>query len=400
MTIAGPSGQSVDFSSPFYHVTVVQRDGKTLDVTSRVSSMTHADSGKKSTSLLELEMDNADDYVVSQYDIMRKGAIFRVSYGYPNLVRDAGEFVAKEHEGNSKQINIKAYERKRSKMARRMQVRTWTDVTRSFVVRDVLRKQGFDDRQMSITETTTRYPSITQASEDDWMFIQGLADLEGFSLWADEAGVFWKKPQNGQKPSYLFRRARNAVGIGYIKDYSIDSFGPGVPGRIVLKGRDPYLKTSYEVTADEQQTSDLVLLTDSDDIASPDATDRDDAYEMLKNIGMRSQQEAKKLADALFKEYKYNALKLKLTVFGDPTIRTNRVVLVWGIGPTVDGLYDTKECKHSFSGGYSCEISLRRNGLRKPSSKANKEDDALRGLLGASGKWKPPPPYKVTGPSE
>jgi phage protein D len=387
-------GSSVDFSSPFYHVEVKQQRGGWLDVTSRVNSLIHNDSGKRSTSMLELELDNRDDYILAQYDLMRKGAIFRCRYGYPNLVRDAGEFVAKEHAGNRVSISVKSYERKRSRMARKMQARIWRNVTRSFVVRDVLRQQGFDNRQISITETKTKYPSISQTREDDWTFVQALAELQGFDFWADEGGVYWMRPQRDKKPTHLFRRVRNAIGIGFIKDYTIDSFGSGVPGRIVLKGRDPYLKISYSVTADNNSTEDLVLLTDSDDTPTPEEGDRagsDNGYEMVRAIGMRSQKEAQRLADALYKEYKYNALKLKLTIFGDPTLRTHRNILVWGLGPALDGIYHTKTVRHQFSGGYNCELQLRRDGMRKKGRggvKAYPEDGALAGIKHHKGRWR------------
>lgn len=396
-------GASVDFGSPFCHVRVKQKTGGWLDVTGRVTAMTHTDSGRRSTSMVDIEFDNSDDYILAQYDLMRKGAIFRVSYGYPNLVRDAGEFVAKEHEGNRQTVSVKAYERKRSRMSRKMQKRTWRDMTRSHVVRDILKKQGFNDRQLTITETETKYPSITQANEDDWKFIRGLAELQGFDFWADEGGVYWMKSPRDKKPSHLFRRVKNAIGIGFIKDYSIDSFGAGVPGRVILKGRDPYLKISYSVTVDKQSSADMVFLTDeTDDGATPEEGDRkgsDDGYEMVRAIGMRSEAEARKLAEAIYKEYRYNALKLKLTVFGDPTLRTHRVVMVWGIGPAIDGLYQVKEVRHSMSGGYDCELELRREGLRKKKrSKSDPEDKARKGIMGAKGKWrKPRGTYKVTG---
>jgi len=386
--------QSVDFSSPFYVVEVRTQAGQWMDITARVESLTHVDSGTRRTSTLEVELDNRDDYVVAQFDLMRKSAIWRARYGYPNLVREAGEFVAKEHEGNAKRIVVRAYERKRSRSARRMQPRTWRDVTRSQVVRDVLRKLGIPAHQVHVTDTTTRYPTITQAAEDDWSFLQGLADLQGFDLWADEGGVYWMRAPRDKRPSHLFRRVRNAIGIGYIQDYDIDSFGAGVPGRVVLKGRDPRRKTTYEVVADGTQTEDLVLLADSESLVTPDDGDRqntDDGYELRRNIGMRSAKEAKRLAEAIYKEYRYGALKLKLKVFGDPTLRTHRVVMVWGIGPTVDGLYAVKTVRHTFGAGYECEVELQRDGIQKKSKKTSvaPEDIALQNLLGAKSDVRP-----------
>lgn len=400
---------AIEFSSPHYHVQLVQRRGGLLDLTARVLNLTHKDSGRRSTSTLEIELDNADDYILSNADLMRKGAVMRVSYGYPGLMRNAGEFVAKEHAGNSKTIRITGYERKRSRMARKMQRRVWHDTTRSQVVRELLKAHGFTADQVEIEDTTTKYPTISQTSEDDWAFVQRLADLQGFAFYADEAGIHWHRAvKSGQRPTHLMRYVRGVVGVGYIQEYDIDSFGVGVPGRIMLKGRDPLLKTTFTCVASATDTQDLEPLVISDDLQSPDDGDvetrGDYGYEIVRNIGMRSEAEAKKLADALYKQYRYNAVKLKLKTFGDPTLRTHKVIIVWGIGPAVDGMYQIKEVTHTLGEGYSCGVELRRDGLKKMFGLASKRFDQkvqslLSGLLNVGIDVKVPKPNKATGGS-
>jgi hypothetical protein len=56
---------------------------------------------------------------------------------------------------------------------------------------------------------------------------------------------------------------------------------------------------------------------------------------------------------------------MSLTLFGDPTVRTNRVILIWGVGPAVDGMFLVKNVKHELADGYGMSVELQRNGLKK-----------------------------------
>lgn len=374
----------VDLLSPHYYVQVREKNGTWTNITDRVEDVIHTDKGGSGpTSRIELPINNFDDWALRTEAVLRKGARFKVKYGYPGRMREPGEFIAKEHKGNSKTITITAHERKRSKRSRRPASKTWYDKTRSEVVREVLSGKGTDDSTLYLQDTSQRFASITQAKETEWEFAERLARLEGFELWADEGGIYWKEPERAKPPSHMFRYVKNIVGVGVIKEYSIDSFGAGVPGRIVLYGRDPRTKRTYKVEGSETGTKDLVQVVDSDDIKTPDEGDQvdegDSGFEVARNIGSRTEIEAQLLANAIYKDYKYNALKLNLTVFLDPTVRVFANTLVWGLGPSLDGVYSLRNATHRCVAKEST-LQLRRGGRRKAASDSAL-DTALREFL-------------------
>jgi hypothetical protein len=382
----------VDLLSAHYHVQVRELNGTWTNITDRVDDVVHTDRGSGETSRVELPINNFDDWALRTEAILRKGARFRVSYGYPGRMREGLEFVAKEHKGGSKTITVTAHEKKRAKRSRRQQSRTWFNKTRSEVAREVLGGHGLDDGAIYITETAERLASITQTNEHAWLFAERLARLEGLELWADERGVYWQEPPRAKPPSHLFRGIKGVVGVGIIKDYSIDSFGAGVPGRVKLYFRDPRTKKADAVEGSDTGTRGLVELVDSDDIKTPDEGDQyddgDSGFEIVRNIGSRTKQEAQKLADSIYKDYKYNALKLNLTIFLDPTLRTYTNALVWGLAPALDGIYSLRNASHRV-GAKESTLALRRGGRKKGSVADAVCEQALQALLSTVSNVKP-----------
>lgn len=388
----------VDLLSAHYYVQVRELDGKWTNVTDRVEDVIHTDRGGGETSRVELPINNFDDWALRHEAMLRKGARFKISYGYPGRMREGLEFTAKEHKANSKSAPIVAYERKRAKRSRRHVSRTWYDKTRSEVVREVLTGHGIDAGALHIQETTERLASITQAKEHEWGFAERLARKEGFALWADEGGVYWQEPDRAKPPSHLFRYVRGVVGVGMVKDYSIDSFGAGVPGKVVLYGRDPRTKKVYKVEGSDDATRGLVELVDSDDLKTPDDGDRyddgDSGFDLERYVGSRTESDAQRLADSLYKDYKYNALKLDLTIFLDPTLRTFTNVLVVGLGPQLDGIYSLRNATHRVKAKESV-LALRRGGRKKGKASDKGKaidtvvDNALRVFLSLTSGIKP-----------
>jgi len=384
----------VDLLSAHYHVQVRELDGTWTDITDRVTDVIHKDKGGGGgeTSRVDLPINNFDDWALRHEAILRKGARFKVSYGYPGRMREGLEFTAKEHKANPKSAPLVAYERKRAKRSRRPVSRTWFDKTRSEVAREVLTGHGIDANALHIQETTERLASITQVKEHEWGFAGRLARKEGFDLWADEGGVYWMEPDRAKPPSHLYRYVKGVIGVGMIKDYGIDSFGAGVPGKVVLYGRDPRTKKVYKAEGSDAATKGLVEVVDSDDIKTPDDGDRyddgDSGFAVERYVGSRTESDAQRLADSLYKDYKYNALKLNLTIFLDPTLRTFTNVLVWGLGPQLDGIYSLRNATHRVKAKESV-LALRRGGRKKGKASDAVIDNALRVFLSLTSGVKP-----------
>jgi phage protein D len=384
--ITGP----VDIFSPHYYVRVQERGGAWTDITDRTLDLSHTDSGGRKMSRAEITIDNSYDWALRQEALSRKGAKLLVSYGYPGAMREDLEFVAKELKANPNQLTITGHERKRSRLQRRMAARTWYDATDAEVVRDLFAGQGVDPSEIHITDTTDRHEVIEQTAESAWNFAEELAARNGYALWADDTGTHWEPPPRSKPPQGVFRQVRGVIGIGVIKSYSVESFGAGVPGRIILAGRDRRTGRPYRVEASETATTGIEPLVETDDMPTPDEGDRlddgDTGYEIIKYTGAPTEAEAKRTADALYEMYRTAAMKLELTIFGDPTIRVHTQRLVVGISPFIDGIYTVKEeAVHRLGGGgYEGTVKLARGGRKKPGVKDDAAQQALDFILGAT----------------
>jgi phage protein D len=257
-------------------------------------------------------------------------------------------------------------ERKRGKMARKKISRRWDDVHRSFAVWEVLMNH-FPESSIHIDDTKMPVGAINQQGETDWQFVTRQAQLAQREYYLDEKGVHWEIPRRNQKPSRLLRFVDSPIGVGEIISYSFQGLGAGIPGRVVLKGKDFYTKKPFIETVDRSNAEDFFEMTITAGAEAPDEGDQleqgDNGREIVRNSGARTAAEARELANAIYKEARYGALKMRMELVGDPTMRSRRVVMVWGIGPAIDGLWWAKTVTNTWSGGFRQSADLTREGL-------------------------------------
>lgn len=333
----------------------------------RVMSAEYLDAGSEETSRITLTLDNGDELLQYDNDLMGGVVVLGYQFGYVGLTFDAGQFVVKEWSGQLGQIKLVAHERQRSRLSRSRMARVWEGVKRSDVVRAVLSAHGFTGEQLHVDDTAENLATITQTNETDWEFVQRLANLEAREFYLDTDGVHWEKPRRKEKPSKLLRFVRNPIGLGEIVDYSWEKLTAGIPGRIVFKGFDPLRKKEFTAEVTRATVPGLDELVDTTGSPSPAEGDRaargDAGFEVVQNLGARTIEEARRLAESVFKDVRYSALNVKMTTIGDPTLKARSVIAVWGLGPGTDGLHWLKEVTHTIGQGYESKLDLTREGL-------------------------------------
>jgi phage protein D len=334
----------------------------------RLIQTIYTDSGRRSTTKIDLSLRNDDESLFYDADLMRKGTILGLRLGFPGLMIDAGQFVIKNHSGDMGTLKITATERKRSKMTRKKLRRYWEGVPRSTAVREVLRNH-FPDGHLHIEDTKDPIDSITQRNEHDWQFCYRQAQLAQYEMYIDETGLHWEKPKRNSRPSRYLRFIKNPIGLGEIISYSFEGLSTGIPGRFTLKGKDHLTKKPFSVSVTKASVTENIELVETlgaDDPDEGDLEDRGDTgHEIVRNTGAKNLVEAKELAQAMFKESRWGGLKMSLETIGDPTVRSRRVVAIYGIGPALDGLWWVKTVTHTIGGDYKQKIDLTREGLAK-----------------------------------
>lgn len=356
------------------------------DITDLVTHLKFTDSGNRSTSKVDVTLDGEDGSLWGDDDLMRRGGLIAVKFGYPGGMRDIGDFAIKKPKGGRQTFGLECHQAKRNKTVREKKTRVFTRMRNSDVARQLFREMGFS--RAFVDDTDIKYETITQSQQSDWEFLQELADLDHYELWTDDKGAHFEKPEYGAKPHKKLEYIRGVVGVGMIEDWSVDDQSGNVPGRIVLEGWDPANGQPISVVADGNLTK-YTALNETDSIASPSEGDviaeGETGRELRLPTGARNYQEAKKLADSLYKQYRHGATKVTLKTVGDPWIFSRTIILIEGIGPYLDGRFYVKEVVHDIgSGGYGCDIKankdgLNRNGKSKGKSAADMLDDTLRG---------------------
>jgi phage protein D len=280
-------------------------------------------------------------------------------------------------------------------MAREKETRVWSDARRSDAVSDVLQRH-FPRNKIDVEATDKILESITQRGEHDWQFCQRQAQLAQYDLFIDEDGAHFIKPRRGESPARTLRYVDNPINAGHIIDFNHDGVGKGLPGKITLKGRDPVTKKSFSISVTPDTADDIGELVEPAWVETPeegDENERGDAgQEITRNTGAKTEAEARELATSMLKAARWSAMELSLTLLGDPTVRSRRVVAVWGLGQSMDGLWWSTEVQHTLGRGYVTKVKLAREGLAKrlapaavkAARKAKKEiEDAAATAMGA-----------------
>ncbi len=372
----------VDPLSPHVNIAFKSKlQNRWINVSHRVTQANFTHTARRKTNKIDITFDNEDLDLFTWPGLMSKGTRMRMTFGYPGQIHNAGEFAIKTHSGDRRRLSVSAHGAKRSKMNRRAESRVFENMKDSEVVTVILAQHGFNG---FIGEpSTVVHAQIAQTRETDWHFLERLAKKNHRDFYLDQKGAHWEEPRRRARAARVFRYVKNNVGAGDITDWSFDSLAGNVPGRVVFRGRDPLTGKDFEYTADDS-TTNIVRLTDSDDITDPDTGDREtggtEGREIVRNVGAENFDTAKLLADALYKSIRYAVAKLRLTVIGDPTLRARTVVLVNGIGPAIDGAYWLKEVTHRFGGMYTCDMDLDKDGLKKLGKKASRGSRSVKPL--------------------
>jgi phage protein D len=365
-------GAQYEAISPTAIVTVLPKQGRRKPkryLSERVIQVQYTDSGSRQSSGMKVDLRNDDQSLYYDKELMTKGTILGLSYGYPGLMVDAGQFTIKEPRGAGGVLSIEAKERKRGKMARKKMTRVWENVRRSDVAQQVLANH-FNADEINVEQTPRVIESITQTGEHDWQFLWRQAQLASYEMYIDEKGVHFEKPKRKQRPSRLLRYIKNPIGLGEIMaEPEWEGTSAGIPGRIKVVGSDARRKRGFTVVVDKTSAEDYDELEETlgaDDPTEGDTEDRGDTgHELLINAGHRTEEEAREFANALYKTARYGALKATLQIIGDPTVRSRRIVAIWGIGPTFDGLWWVKSVEGTIGQGFEQRLQITREGLAK-----------------------------------
>lgn len=350
-------------------------DVEPVDLSSRITALSMEDHERK-TDKVTLTVDNFD---LSAFDdpTWRHGQKLKVQFGYPELMSPARVFVIRKITGG-RELSVVAHNEGviMDTVKRR---RTFENVTRAEVVRQVAREAGYTGTQAMVDDTEQRFEIIQQSNLTDAQFLRKLAHLEGYEFFIDFDGVHWHRRKVDQSPirELVYYSDPNA---GDIIDFSIENDITRKPGRVRVKARDPIEKEEIDQVASNEEDSNRVTMqpyvgvfTGSSRTLTvtakpvkatrppPDNVAEDD----VRHSNVETVQEAKVEAKRRFRKTQQVAVKMKMEVWGDPTFVAKSVVQISGMGKRLSGKYYVKAVAHALdAGGYVMSLDLVTDGFR------------------------------------
>jgi phage protein D len=359
---------TIDRSGPIMWLTAVQdsaSQGVRLEkIWERMLSLEFTDDEKKADKFV-LTLDNYD---CEMYDdpAFKKGLTLDVQWGYPGNMAPARRGIVQTMKGGLT-INVECIARS-ILMNKKVKSRIFENVRRSDVVRLIAAEHGYGAEVIEIDETEIVYAQITQAQKTDAQFVRYLATLEGFEFYIDHLGFHFHARRLNQNPVRTYRWFTNKDLGGEILDFSIDNDITAKKARRRARGRDPLERTEIDESASDSEDTDGESLAEIIEILDPEAdvfneTDANTVSEDVVPTSATSAIAAAAENRGRFRRNKLVAIKLKLTVIGDPQMQSKTIIKVEGLGERISGMYYVRKVVSKVSeSGFTQELECISNG--------------------------------------
>lgn len=318
---------------------------------------------------LKVEFRN-DDYSMTDQPTFMVGQKFLVTWGWPDAMAPPRRMiVAKRQNGNPYTVWMRD---PTVLLHQKKQARHMDNVTDAEFVRRVAKEHGYVGTLAHIDETKTRHSVTQPKTRTDAQQMRHLARRNGFEFFIDGKGLHWRARSLQSDPVRTFHY-RTDPGIGtIIGEPTIDQKTDKTPSKVIVEGRDP--QTKQKVTAEvSPSTSTEPSLGHEIELGDPDADDRSKGKrgrraEIVKvyPAGYITLDEARTMAEAIYRESTQGAYTMKMKVVGDAKLEAKWLIAMNGLCDALDGVYYLREVIHSIGpGSYTCELQAQRDAMRE-----------------------------------
>jgi uncharacterized protein len=350
-----PAAQGAIFDrSPvvFYLSTVDGQTKNRVDIDSRALELEFTEGGKKANkfkvTLADLTLQNSSlkQFIRGTKLVMQWGYVGNLSPEYAGVVQKVSGNQKLVIEGMAKVVNF----------SREQKIRTFTGMSTSQIVKQILTENGYSSSALDIEDTQVVYDSWLQANQTDAQFIRSLADWEGFEWGDDFDGFHFRRATFEAKPvqEFVYYTSQR----GDILKFSTEG-RLAVPVTSVTRSAvDPMTKKVVTGTGDP--TTPRGGVAAQVDIA---------AAPLIAPNNQLGQKYIKPHADPTSvtrtAQRQYIAatranFKLKLEIIGDPKVRSKTVVQVSNIGKDESGRYYINSVETHVKGNhYTCKLDCR-----------------------------------------
>lgn len=355
----------LDRSAPGIRLTLLADEraasGEPLDLGGRVIGFTFEDSERK-TDKVSIQLDNFDLSLFDREDLTG-GATLEVSWGYPGNMAVPRRVVVKKLKGFTT-LTVEG-QATSVLMNREAKTRSWENVTRGEVARQIAEEHGYSGELVDVEDTTEVLDVVNQTAETDARFLRRLAAREEFEFYVDDGGFHFHERRQDAAPAHVFTWYADP-GRGDVLSVDVESDLVKRAGRVTVRGRDPMERATIESTT-SNSTSDRATLAEVIEVVDPEtgatSLQTRNATASVHPTSAPNAGRASRESDARFRRAERATVKLSLRVVGDPTLHAKSIVEVRGISGLLSGKYYVTEVKHVISSsGYTCDLKLTRDG--------------------------------------
>lgn len=332
------------------------------NLSDRVLSLTYSDEERRADRLT-LTLDNFNLELFDDPAFVR-GMLLEVSWGYANNMAPPRVCVVSRINGNQV-LNVEALAES-ILLHRDTRTRTFSNVRRSDVARIIAREGGFGDGRVDIEETPVVYPRIAQSGMTDAQLLMHLARREGFEFYVDHTGFHWHRRRVGEAPVRVLHYYTDP-NAGDVKDFHVDNDITAKPGRVRRRGRDPLEGQDIDESADDASDQERTTLSPIRIIVDPETRARRvevrTGSEETRPTSAPDAATARREAVGRFRRVQQTAIKMSMTIIGDPSLLAKTVVEVRGMGQRLSTRYYVRSVEHVIStSGYDCKLNLVSDG--------------------------------------
>lgn len=347
------------------HILPIGMKGIRVNVSHLVTSLRYEDVDDKADKLT-ITIDNDD---LSNFDepIFRSGSAMLVSWGYADVMT-VERLMRIEKISGFRVLTLEALggEVALDKIER---VDSWTKVKRSDVAQAIAERWGYRQPYFQhIEDSEVIFPQITQPKMTDGQLLRKLAREQGWCWYIQQDGFHFHSRPDDEPPIRTFRYYADQPDqeISAILDISLEidvtrKGGVKLVAHETLE-RFGILLDGTDLTDDERRGFAVIKEARGQEVLGTPLEDAADIA--IERTVASTYQELRQNTAAALDRLQNDAVKLSLTVVGDPNIYAKTMIAVDGIGRRLSQEYYVKSVTHIIGQGYTTQLECLSDGSK------------------------------------
>ncbi|KST68644.1 phage late control D family protein [Mastigocoleus testarum] len=282
------------------------------------------------------------------------GNKIEIKLGYNNQQESliVGEITGLEPEFTSDEAILTVRGHNHShRLLRGNKTQTFINITDSQIAKKIAEQQKL---KFQTEDTKEKLDHVIQSNQSDLDFLQSRAERIGYEVFVENETLYFRSIQEDSQTILtldlnedLIQFSPRLSTMEQVGEIEVRSWNPLEKKLLVAKAGVGDEKTTMGGKTSGAKAVKIFGKT---------------SYIYL-NSSIKTEQEAKKVAEALFNEMTRSYITGEGTCIGNPKLRVGKVIEVTGVGERFSGFYYVTETTHSYSEseGYQTEFSFERN---------------------------------------